>query len=134
MSGIVRFGVSIEKELLDKFDSLIKVQNYKTRSKAIEDLIRQAVINTALTKDNIEVVGSINIVYDHHKRELLNKLTDIQHDFQNIILSSQHIHLDHHNCFETVIVRGEKKIVENLANKIKSIKGVKNSSLRIVTL
>ncbi len=130
MSTLIRFGVSIAKNLLDQFDSIIREQNYPTRSKAIEDFIRETISNREIAKDMTVVVGSIDIVYDHHKRELLNKLTDIQHDFQEIILSSQHIHLDHHNCFEIVIVKGEKMKINNLANRIKAAKGVKHSSLR----
>jgi CopG family transcriptional regulator, nickel-responsive regulator len=128
---LVRFGVSIIKELLDKFDAVIRDQEYPTRSKALEDLMRRAVNEHKLTNDKTLVVGSIDMVYDHHKRELLNKLTDIQHDFQEIILSSQHIHLNHHNCFEIVIVKGEKGIIEKLAALIKAAKGVEHSSLRL---
>jgi len=128
---LIRFGVSIEKDLLDKFDAVIRGRDYPTRSKAIEDFIRQAIIESEISKDTAEVVGSIDIVYDHHKREVLNKLTDIQHDFQDVILSSQHIHLNHHDCFEIVIVKGGKRMIEKLANRIKAAKGVKQSSLRI---
>ncbi|MDI6756878.1 MAG: nickel-responsive transcriptional regulator NikR [Endomicrobiia bacterium] len=133
MSQLVRFGVSIAEDLLDKFDAVIRARNYPTRSKAIEDFVRQTIVESKISKDTAEVVGSIDIVYDHHKRELLNKLTDIQHDFHDIILSSQHIHLDRHNCFEIIIVRGKKNIIEKLANLIKSAKGVKHSAMRIVT-
>ena len=128
-----RFGVSIAKDLLDKFDAVIHDQEYPTRSKALEDLMRKAISEHKLTNDKTQVVGTIDMVYDHHKRELLNKLTDIQHDFQEIILSSQHIHLDHHNCFEIVIVRGEKGKIEKLAALIKAAKGVKHSSLRFAS-
>jgi CopG family transcriptional regulator, nickel-responsive regulator len=131
MTGLVRFGVSIAKELLDKFDAVTRDQEYPTRSKALEDLMRKAVDEHELTDDKTVVIGSIDIIYDHHKRELLNKLTDIQHDFQEIIVSSQHIHLDHHNCFELVIVKGEKGKIEKLAALVKAAKGVKNSSLRL---
>jgi len=131
MSTLVRFGVSLAKDILVKFDDVIKQQNYPTRSKAIEDMIRHAITENELSSDTTSVVGSIDIVYDHHKRELLNKLTDVQHDFQDIILSSQHIHLDHHNCFEIVIVRGAKMKVEKLAALIKAAKGVRHSSIRL---
>ena len=134
MSTFIRFGVSVAKDLLDKFDAVIREQNYPTRSKAIEDFIRQTISDSEISKETTEVVGSIDIVYDHHKREILNKLTDIQHDHQQIILSSQHIHLDHHNCFEIVIVKGEKQMIEKLATQIKAVKGVKHSSLRLATV
>ncbi|MCL2799184.1 MAG: nickel-responsive transcriptional regulator NikR [Endomicrobia bacterium] len=130
-SALSRFGVSVNKNLLDKFDKLIDDQEYPTRSKAIEDLITHYISNDTLTEDSANVIGSINIVYDHHKRELLKKLTDIQHDFQEIILSSQHIHLDHHNCFEIIIVKGRKKEAEKLYCMIKGTKGIRNASLTV---
>ncbi|MBN1823045.1 MAG: nickel-responsive transcriptional regulator NikR [Endomicrobiales bacterium] len=131
MSALIRFGVSIAKDLLEKFDAVISDQEYPTRSKAIEDLMRKAVDEHKLTDDKTVSVGSIDIIYDHHRRELLNKLTDIQHDFQETILSTQHIHLDHHNCFEIIVVKGEKGKIEKLASLIKSEKGVKHSQLRL---
>ncbi len=134
MSTLVRFGVSVAKELLDKFDAVLREQHYPTRSKAIEHFIRETITASEITRETAEVVGSLDILYNHHKREILNKLTDIQHDHQEIILSSQHIHLDHNNCFEIVIVRGEKQLIEKLANKIKAVKGVKHSSLRITSV
>ncbi len=134
MSTLVRFGVSFTKELLEKFDGLIRTQNYHTRSKAIEDLVRQSLADNALSQESTGVFGSIDVVYDHHRRELLNKLTDIQHNFQELILSTQHIHLDHHNCFEIIIVKGEKRAVEKLAYMIKGAKGVTHCSLRLVAV
>ncbi|MEI8218398.1 MAG: nickel-responsive transcriptional regulator NikR [Elusimicrobiota bacterium] len=131
MKHVVRFGVSLSKDLLEQFDKIIKQKNYPTRSKALEDLMRAEVSVTEITNDTTIVVGSINMVYDHHRRELLNKLADIQHDFHDIILSSQHIHLDHHSCFETIIVKGEKKIVLELSNLIKAVKGVKDGTMQV---
>ena len=96
--------------------------------------MRKAVDEHKLTDDRTLAVGSIDIIYDHHRRELLNKLTDIQHDFQEIILSSEHIHLDHHNCFEIVVVKGEKGKIEKLAGLILSEKGVKHSQLRLAPM
>jgi CopG family nickel-responsive transcriptional regulator len=131
MSNLVRFGVSIAQDLLKKFDTVTRDQEYPTRSKALEDLMRRAVSEHQLTNDTTIVVGSIDMFYDHHKRELLNKLTDIQHGFQEIILSSQHIHLSHHNCFEIVVVKGEKGKIEKLAALVRAEKGVKHSSLKL---
>jgi CopG family nickel-responsive transcriptional regulator len=131
MATLVRFGVSIAKDLLDQFDAVIRDQEYPTRSKAFEDLMRKTINEHTLSDDSSIVIGSIDIVYDHHKRELLNKLTDVQHDFQEVILSSQHIHLDHHNCFELIVVKGEKGKIEKLSALVKATKGVKHSSLRL---
>jgi CopG family nickel-responsive transcriptional regulator len=134
MSKLSRFGVSLNKDILDKFDRLINDQEYPTRSKAIEDLINFYISNENLSNDETAVIGTINIVYDHHKRELLKKLTCVQHDFHELILSSQHIHVSHHDCFEIIIVKGLKKEVEKLFSLIKGIKGIHNASLNMFSL
>ena len=128
MSKLVRFGMSLEKDLLEKFDIHIKKENYKNRSEAIRDLIREELVKSHWMKGK-ESAGTITLVYDHHKRELVNKLTEIQHDFHGLIISSQHIHLDHHNCFEIIVVKGKPENIETLSNKLKSVKGVKFSAL-----
>jgi len=132
MSEVVRFGVSLEKELLDKFDRLIKEKKYSNRSEAIRDLIRENLVKREWV-DGKEVAGAITLVFDHHKRDLVNILTDIQHDFYRIIISSQHIHLDHSNCLEIIVVRGKPTEVRELANKLKSNRGVKYGALSIAT-
>ena len=132
MSELVRFGISLEKELLDKFDRLIRERNYPNRSEAFRDLIRENLVKKEWLEGE-EVAGAITIVYDHHRRELVNKLTDIQHDFHELIVSSQHIHLDKDNCFEIIAVKGAPKRIEKLAFKMKSTKGVKHGSLTMAT-
>ena len=132
MSGIVRFGVSLEKELLDKFDRLIKEKKYPNRSEAIRDLIRENLVKREWVEGK-EVAGAITLVFDHHKRDLVNNLTDIQHDFHTLIISSQHIHLDHDNCLEIIVVRGKPTEVRELADKLRAAKGVKYGSLSIAT-
>jgi len=132
MSDIIRFGVSLEKELLQKFDKLIKEKKYSNRSEAIRDLIRENLVKREWIEGK-EVAGAITLVFDHHKRELMNTLTDIQHDFHTLIISSQHIHLDHDNCLEIIIVRGKPKEVRELADKLRATKGVKYGSLSIAT-
>ena len=132
MSEVVRFGVSLEKELLDKFDRLIKEKKYSNRSEAIRDLIRENLVKREWVEGK-EVAGAITLVFDHHKRDLVNILTDIQHDFYQIIISSQHIHLDHSNCLEIIVVRGKPTEVRELANKLRSNRGVKYGALSIAT-
>jgi CopG family nickel-responsive transcriptional regulator len=134
MEKIKRFGVSIEGRLLEQFDSYIAVNNYGNRSEAIRDLIRKELVEEEWAKTNEEVAGAIVIVYDHHKREVVDKLLDIQHDFHEFIISSQHVHLDHDNCLEIIVVRGRMARVNDLAAKLKSIKGVKHASLTKSTL
>jgi CopG family nickel-responsive transcriptional regulator len=133
MPDLVRFGVSLEQELLTKFDKLIKEEDYPNRSEAIRDLIREHLVKREWMEGDKEVGGAIILVYDHHRRELVNKLTDIQHDFHKLILSSQHIHLDHSNCLEIIAVKGKPKEVERLTFRLKSTKGVKYGNLSMAT-
>jgi len=128
MSTLFRFGISIDKTLLDKFDRLIREQKYTNRSEAFRDLIREALVKTAW-KQGREVAGAITFIYDHHQRDLLNKIVDIQHHFQKLIISTQHIHLDGENCLEIVAVKGNATEVQKLADRLKSIKGVRHGTL-----
>ena len=128
MSEIFRFGISLPKDLLNKFDKLIKEKNYSNRSEAFRDLIRQELVKKEW-QEGKEIAGAITLIYDHHKRELVNKLTDIQHDYQKLIISTQHIHLDHNNCLEIIAVKGTPKEAQKLADTLKSVKGVKHGTL-----
>ncbi|MBA4417666.1 MAG: nickel-responsive transcriptional regulator NikR [Syntrophus sp. (in: bacteria)] len=128
MSELVRFGVSISNELLEKFDKLIKERNYTNRSEAFRDLIRQELIKKEW-QEGEDIAGAITLIYDHHRKDLLNRITDIQHNFQKAIISTQHIHLDHNNCLEIVAVRGNPVEVKRLADMLTSIKGVKHGIL-----
>ncbi len=132
MAKLVRFGVSLEQDLLDKFDRLAKEKNYNCRSEALRDLIRQELVRKQWESGN-EITGAITLIYDHHRRELVNKLTDIQHDFGNLIISSQHIHLDHDNCLEIIAVKGSPAQAQKLADSLKSVKGVKHGTLSMST-
>ena len=132
MSALIRFGISLDKELSKKFDERIKRKAYTNRSEAIRDLIRQDLVEQEWLHGS-EVAGAITLIYNHHKRELLNKITDIQHDFQKAIISAQHIHLDHHNCLEIIAVKGNPAEVEKLASTLKAVKGVKHSTLSMST-
>ncbi len=132
MSELVRFGISLERELLDKFDRLIRERNYPNRSEAFRDLIRENLVKKEWIEGG-EVAGAITVVYDHHRKQLVNKLTSIQHDFHELIVSSQHIHLDKDNCFEIIAVKGNPKRIQKLASKMRATKGVKHGSLTMAT-
>ncbi|MBP7766662.1 MAG: nickel-responsive transcriptional regulator NikR [Deltaproteobacteria bacterium] len=132
MSKLVRFGVSLDEDLLDQFDRLIRQRKYTNRSEAIRDLIREELVKKEWT-ENREVTGAITLVYDHHARQLVNKVIDIQHDCHTCILSTQHIHLDHHNCFEIVVTRGKSKDIEALFQKLKAVKNVKHAGFMMAT-
>lgn len=132
MGKLVRFGVSLDSELLSKFDLLNKEKKYTCRSEAFRDLIRQELVQKQWQSGK-EISGAITLIYDHHKRELVNKLMDIQHDFGKIIISSSHIHLDHNNCLEIVAVKGSPQEAQKLADSLKSVKGVKHGTLSMST-
>jgi len=128
MSGLVRFGVSLGKPLLDRFDDLIRAKQYTNRSEALRDMIRKELVQQEW-KSGSDVVGTITLIYDHHKRDVLIRVMDMQHDFQEAIISTQHIHLDHHNCLEIVAARGKAEEVQKLADALRSIKGVRHATL-----
>jgi len=132
MSELVRFGISLDRKLLKKFDSFISKRKYDNRSEAIRDLIRKELINYEWQHGK-EIIGVISIVYDHHQRELVNKIIEIQHKFPNMVKASQHIHIDHHNCLEVIIAEGKAEMVEELTFDLKALKGVKHCSFNLTT-
>jgi CopG family nickel-responsive transcriptional regulator len=129
---LIRFGVSIPEELSKKFDEHIRKKHYSNRSEAIRDLIRRELIQEEIDQ-NMEVVGVLNLLYDHHHRELVDKLNGLQHDHHTLVLSSMHIHLDHNNCVEVVLLRGRSQDVKSLAEALIAIKGVKHGTLNLTS-
>ncbi|MBU1693653.1 MAG: nickel-responsive transcriptional regulator NikR [Verrucomicrobia bacterium] len=128
MPKITRFSVSLSSELLQRFDAKIRNEQCPTRSKAVGDLIRQSLVEDEWQSRG-EVAGAIVLVYDHHKPDLVRKLTDAQHDFHDAIISTQHIHLDHANCLEIVAVRGGPRDIASIVRRLKAVKGLKHVSL-----
>lgn len=128
MVQVKRFGVSLEDELLVELDRLVSKQQFPNRSQAIRFLIKKYSVEDDWS-DNQDVAGAIVLVYDHHKRDLQSRSTDVQHDFHHLILSVQHVHLDHDNCLETISVKGKAGELKDLANKLIAIKGVKHGEL-----
>ncbi len=124
----VRFGVSIDDEILASLDSYVIKNSFPNRSQAIRHLISENIVQEKWDENQI-VAGSITIVYDHHKRNLLKILNDIQHDYHDNILSSLHFHLDHHNCMEIIVVKGKASLLRALAEKIISTKGIEHGKL-----
>lgn len=123
-----RFSISMDDDLLHKFDRHLENHGYSNRSEAVRDLVRKALIDEEWQAGE-EVVGVITLVFDHHQRQLLDKLTDLQHDHHDLIISSTHVHLDHHNCLEVIIVKGEAGSVRKLADQLKATRGVKSSEM-----
>ena len=123
MSGLIRFGVSMEKHLLEAFDGFINNHGFTNRSEAIRDLIREKLaLEKSVSTEN--VIGTVTIVYNHHIRNLTETITDIQHNYQKNILFSNHIHITHEYCMEVIVVNGEEKVLRDFTNKIGGQKGV----------
>jgi len=133
MSGLSRIGVAIDGDLLDKFDHLIGKRGYTNRSEAFRDLIRDELVEQTWESPDSQVVGTVTLVYDHHVRQLNQKLTAIQHDHHHSILSTLHVHLDRDNCLEVLVVKGKSAEVRKVADILISTKGVKHGRLTITT-
>jgi CopG family nickel-responsive transcriptional regulator len=131
--ALVRFGISLDNLLLKRFDTLIHKKGYANRSEAIRDLIRDSLVSEEWESPQAETVGTITVVYSHDTRELTDTLTDIQHGFHASIISSMHVHLDHHNCLEVIIVKGKGKEIKKIADRLIGTKGVKHGKLALTT-
>jgi len=129
MPGVERFGVSMEEDLLTRFDTMVESRGYQSRSEAIRDLVRQEIVKEEWSDPSAEVVGTITIVYEHQEHELSHVLTELQHQYHEYILCSTHIHLDEHNCLEVVILRGSSSRVKYIADALVSTRGVKHGQL-----
>jgi len=128
---ITRFGVSIEPDLLKKFDKVIKKEGYKNRSEKIRDMIRKDIVVEHSKNPNAKAVGTLTMIYDHHTGNLTNELLNLQHDHTSEILSTTHIHIDHHNCLEVLVLKGKTGNIQKLADNIKALKGIKHGELVI---
>lgn len=131
MSALARIGITVPDDLLDQFDSLISGKNYPSRSEAFRDLIRDALIESAVSSGNEEVVGTLTLVYDHHARQLTDRLTGMQHDHHSQIVTTVHVHLDRHNCLEVIILRGKRADVQKIADRLIAVKGVRHGKLTV---
>jgi len=128
---ITRFGVSIEPDLLNKFDRMIKKKRYANRSEAIRDMIRKNIIIEDSSDPDAEGLGTLTMIYDHHTGPLTNRLLEIQHDHHHEILTTTHIHIDHNNCLEVLVLKGKTGEIQKLADSIKALKGIKHGELVI---
>ncbi len=132
MGDLARFSVSIEEDLLAAFDKLIARDGYPTRSEAVKHLVREALVDKEW-KGKGNVAGAIVMVYDHHKRDVVRKLLNVQHDYGEIIIATQHVHLDHDNCLEMVTVKGKASRIHKLTRTLKMLKGLKHSDVLMTT-
>jgi len=133
MGELSRIGVAIDSDLLAKFDELIGERGYTNRSEAFRDLIRGELVGERWEDPGSIVVGTVTLVYDHHVRQLGERLTSIQHDHYEEVISTLHVHLDHHNCLEVLVVKGTAEAVKKIAGALMSAKGVKHGRLTVTT-
>jgi len=133
MSSLVRFGISMDSELLRRFDALIHRKGYANRSEAIRDLVRDNLVHQEWEENKGEQVGTITLIYDHHVRDLSEKLTSMQHDTHHTVISTMHVHLDHHNCLEVLAVKGSGAKIRTVADALIGTKGVKHGKLVMTT-
>ena len=124
-----RFGVSLEDNLLDQFDRVIGRRGFQNRSEAIRHMIRKMLVEEEWGQSGEQVIGAVSVVYNHETMGLARRLTKIQHEFHGRIVSSMHIHMDEHNCMETLVVRGKPDEVEHIANRLINARGVKHGML-----
>jgi CopG family nickel-responsive transcriptional regulator len=132
MSGVVRFSASIDAELWSRFEDSVRRRGYANRSEALRDVIRDSLVREEWAGDQ-EIVGTITLVYDHHVRELSERLTRLQHDHVEVILSGLHVHLDHDNCLEVIAVKGRASDVQTIADALVGTRGVKHGRLTATT-
>jgi len=128
MSNLTRFGVSLEEELLARFDRLISRKGYTNRSEALRDLIRENLVREQWDLGTAEAVGTVTLVYSHDVRDLADKLTDLQHAHYTAIVSSLHVHLDPHHCLEVLVLRGKAKEIKAIADRLIGTRGVKHGT------
>lgn len=128
---LVRFGISMNEDLLEKFDDLIVNKGYSNRSEAIRDLIRNRLVENEWEDEQREVAGTITLIYDHHVKGLSDELNELQHDYHDLFLSTTHVHLDHHNCLEVLVVKGKAGQVREVSENLIGVKGVKHGKLTI---
>jgi CopG family nickel-responsive transcriptional regulator len=136
MAELERIGISLDKELLEKFDGIIAEQGYQSRSEAIRDLVRKQINRQKLENPDAEAIGAVFLVYDHHATKLIESLIGLQHSHTPTeslqIISSLHVHLDEHDCLEIIVLRGSVDEINKMAESILSMKGVKLGRVNVV--
>lgn len=133
MSNVTRFGVSLEQELLARFDRLITHKGYTNRSEALRDLIRESLVREQWELGDADAVGTLTLVYDHGTRELEERLTELQHAHYQEIVSTLHVHLDPHHCLEVLVLRGKADLLKTIADRLIGTRGVKHGTFSATT-
>lgn len=133
IENVTRFSISLAPSLLLQLDQMSAEKGYANRSLAVADMIRNQLVEHRQKNGTEDIAGTITLVYDHHKPHLQSTLTDIQHDHHDVILSTVHVHLDHHNCLEVLLVRGKGNVIRKIADALITAKGVKHGKLTVTT-
>lgn len=131
--GVVRLTVSLPRALAKELDRMAREKGFSNRSMAVADLIRAGLVEHRQNLGEHEIAGTITLVFDHHRQHVQGVLTDIQHDHHEMIISSLHVHLDHHNCMEVLAVRGKASTVKKIADELMTAKGVKHGKLTVTS-
>lgn len=134
MSDITRFGVSIESALVEAFDALSRKKGFANRSDALRQCMRNALQEEANTNPKAQVSGVLSVIYDHHNSDLSKKLTSLQHEVHETVMTSLHVHLDLHHCLEVMILKGQNDTVQQLADKLSTTRGVLKANLAITSI
>jgi len=129
MGILSRIGVALDSDLLKQFDRWMKKNGYTNRSEAFRDLIRERLVGEQTSSPNAVVVGSVTLIYDHHAHGVGEKLTELQHEHHDLVVSTSHAHLDHDSCLEVLIVHGKSAAVEGFASNLIALKGVQHGRL-----
>jgi CopG family nickel-responsive transcriptional regulator len=129
-----RFTISLDEKLAQEFDALIEARGYRSRSEAVRDILRGALEKFRLARDEApHCIANLSYVYNHHERELAERLTSLQHDHHDLCISTMHAHLDHDDCIESVILRGPTAVVKRFADAISAERGVRHGQLNLIT-
>jgi len=131
LSELIRFGISMDKDLLGRLDKEIVKRGYPNRSEAIRDLVRSQLVELEWSQEDEEVAGTVTIIYDHHVRGLSDMLLELQHEHHEMIISVMHVHLEHDNCLEIMVIKGKASEARELAGRLIGVKGVKHGKLTI---
>ena len=132
-AGVTRFSVSADKTLMRQFDQLRKAQGYKNRSLAVADMMRDRLVEHRQDGADYEAAGTVTLVYDHHKTHVQETLTDLQHDHLGVIVSTLHVHLDHHHCLEVIVIKGKSGTLKRFADRLIGARGVKHGKFNLTS-
>jgi CopG family nickel-responsive transcriptional regulator len=132
VSDVVRFSVSVEKDLLERFDKYCRGEKYATRSEAVRQLVREKLTQRAWEKGHAHVAGTLTLVYDHHRSSLRDQLMDLQHQHTDLTISVMHVHMDAHRCMEVLALKGPADRLRSFASGLRGMKGILQGELVIV--